>query len=128
MGLFDALSTNTHYKFQCKMDKYLKEAGWNTIIDYFYSPFITVDIALFDENKLWVGAVAVEPEYSGSAVTAHETFAKKMIEEGGIEFFLLIVPDQVYICKGEGFTKIDTIPTPENYKAVINGTVNLYLS
>ena len=49
-----------------------------------------------------------------------------MIEEGFIEFFLLIVPNQVYICKGEVFTKIDTIPTPENFKAVINGTVNLF--
>ena len=108
------------------MDKYLKEAGWNTIIDYLYSPFITVDIVLFDNENRSVGAVAAEPEFNETVAVAHEGFANKMIEEGFIEFFLLIVPDQVYICKGEEFTKIDTIPTPENYKAVINGTVNLF--
>ena len=48
MGLLDGLKKDSHEKFQCKMDKYLKEAGWNTIIDYLYSPFITVDIVLFD--------------------------------------------------------------------------------
>ena len=126
MGLLDGLKKDSHEKFQCKMDKYLKEAGWNTIIDYLYSPFITVDIVLFDNENRSVGAVAAEPEFNETVAAAHEGFAKKMIEEGFIEFFLLIVPDQVYICKGEGFTKIDTIPTPENYKAVINGTVNLF--
>ena len=106
MGLFDALSTNTHEKFQCKMDKYLKEAGWNTIIDYLYSPFITVDIVLFDNENRSVGAVAAEPEYNETVAAAHENFANKMIEEGFIEFFLLIVPDQVYIYRGTSFARI----------------------
>lgn len=125
MGLFDGLKKDSHEKFQCKMDKYLKEAGWNTIIDYLYSPFITVDIVLFDNENRSVGAVAAEPEFNETVAAAHEGFANKMIEEGFIEFFILIVPDQVYIFRGTSFTKIETVPTPENYKAIIKGLIGI---
>lgn len=89
--------------------------GWNARRDYKNG----IDIALFlDDNKL-VGFVETKLGAYPEVIRREKDIAECMLRKEGILFYLLFFNDNAYIYTSKGFIKLQDIPTPQNYEAIL---------